>query len=92
LFNLCFEKRPAEELFDLRSDGYEILNVLTAPRSEGQEPGADYENIRKQLAELLERYLRQTGDPRATGEAPLWDTYPFITPKPPAEEDTTGTQ
>jgi len=92
LFNLCFEKRPAEELFDLRSDGYEILNVLTTPRSEGQASGADYENIRKQLAELLEQYLRQTGDPRATGEAPLWDTYPFIAPKPPAEADTTGTQ
>ena len=92
LFQLCFEKRPAEELYDLRSDGYEIRNVLAAPPPGGgspadaPRPGAGYEAVRKQLAESLDRYLRQTGDPRATGEKPLWDTYPLVIPEPAAVE------
>ncbi len=88
LFNLCFEKRPAEELYDLRSDGHEIKNVLAVPPPDGQPLGADYEAVRKQLAESLDRYLKQTGDPRATGEKALWDTYPLIIPAPAAEADT----
>jgi len=87
-FNLCFEKRPAEELYDLRSDTFEVTNVLAAPPPEARKSSADYEAIRKQLSDLLDRYLKQTGDPRATGEKPPWDAYPFVMPGPPAEADT----
>jgi arylsulfatase A-like enzyme len=87
-FTLCFEKRPAEELYDLRADPYEIFNLLGAPPPEGQESGADYESVRTQLAERLDRYLIEMGDPRATGEKPLWDTYPLIMPRPPAPTDS----
>jgi N-sulfoglucosamine sulfohydrolase len=76
LFDRCFEKRPAEELYDLRADSYEMTNVLVASSGGARGSPADYEKIRKQLAERLEKYLKQTGDPRATGKEPPWDTAP----------------
>ncbi|MBR9774860.1 MAG: sulfatase [Cytophagales bacterium] len=63
LFQLAFAKRPAEELFDLRTDPDQLNNVVD------QEP---YQNTRKMLADRLEAYLSKTGDPRVVGGEMKW--------------------
>jgi N-sulfoglucosamine sulfohydrolase len=57
LFNLAFGKRPCEELYDCRSDPYQIHNLASEPDSE--------ETVLK-LMERLTAYLKATGDPRET--------------------------
>lgn len=58
LYQLSFGKRPAEELYDLRSDPHQMHNVATDP---------DYTNVKQRLAERLTTVLRDRKDPRATG-------------------------
>ena len=75
-FRLCFEKRPAEELYDLRADPYERVNLLE-PRPDGTSgSGVDYGKVRKEFSERLEKHLKETGDPRVTGKELPWDTSP----------------
>jgi N-sulfoglucosamine sulfohydrolase len=68
-FTLATGKRPAEELYDLRSDPAELENVAMKP---------GYANAKNQLREWLDRWMRDTGDPRATAEDDRWDRYPFF--------------
>jgi arylsulfatase A-like enzyme len=97
-FDLCFEKRPAEELYDVRKDPYETVNLL-APRGAGNsgshdEEASELEKIRKRLSEMLDEYLEKTGDPRATGDPAPWDSYPavgrFPFPKATEEPDSSS--
>jgi arylsulfatase A-like enzyme len=76
-FNLCFGKRPAEELYDVRHDPYEIVNLLVGRRADSLSTEQDYRKIAKKLAKQLNRYLDETGDPRVTGEPIPWDNLPF---------------
>ncbi len=62
-FNLAFAKRPAEELYDLRHDPYQMRNVATR---------ADYQEAKKTLADQLNAYLKDTNDPRITGGEMHW--------------------
>ena len=64
----AFGKRPAEELYNLRSDPGQIDNVASL---------ADYAKIRRDLSDRLERYTKETGDPRALGKDAPWDYYPY---------------
>jgi hypothetical protein len=73
LFRRCFEKRPAEELYDLKADPHQTANVLD-PQSGGAVSREEYEKVRKELARRLDEYLKETGDPRATGKNAPWDT------------------
>jgi N-sulfoglucosamine sulfohydrolase len=59
LFRLAFDKRPAEELYEVRKDPYSLRNLADDPRL-----AAD----KKKLAALLEDHLKSTADPRATGK------------------------
>lgn len=68
-FRLCFEKRPAEELFDLRKDPHQIRNVA-AERA--------YASARREMRVLLERWMQETGDPRTTTDDDRWDKYPYF--------------
>ncbi len=68
LFHLAFGKRPGEELYDLRRDPGQSQNVAADP---------DYSQVRKRLDDRLHEYLKATGDPRASGCQPLWDSYPY---------------
>jgi len=68
LFQLCFGKRPAEELYDVRKDPHEIRNLA------GQ---AEFAKVQKQLRAQLERWMKETGDPRATNDDDHWDNYPY---------------
>jgi arylsulfatase A-like enzyme len=67
-FELACGKRPAEELYDVRKDPYDLTNV--AGRSEYR---AALERLRAELG----RWMRDTGDPRARGDDDRWDRFPY---------------
>jgi arylsulfatase A-like enzyme len=67
-FQLACGKRPAEELYDAAKDPYQLTNLADS---------ADHAGTKKKLREELERWMRDTGDPRARGEEP-WDKYPYF--------------
>lgn len=68
-FELTFEKRPAEELYDLRTDPGQVKNVA------GQ---AAYAAVQKELRAQLDAWMKQTQDPRATGGGDEFDKYPYF--------------
>lgn len=68
-FELCFGKRPAEELYDLRRDPHQMVNV--AERKE-------YAGVQRRLRARLEQWMTETGDPRATVDDDRWDHYPYF--------------
>jgi hypothetical protein len=68
LFLLSFGKRPAEELYDLRTDPHQMRNVVDDP---------NYKMVRDHLAHTLEQELRALGDPRVLGGAERFDDYPY---------------
>lgn len=68
-FELCFAKRPAEELYDLQKDPHQVVNV--AGRKE-------YAQVQRRLRARLERWMRDTADPRATVDDDRWDHYPYF--------------
>jgi len=70
-FELCFAKRPAEELYDLRKDPHQINNVAGR---------AEYAAVQQRLRARLERWMKETGDPRATVDDDRWDRYPYFGP------------
>jgi len=58
LFQLAFGKRPAEELYAIGQDPFQMRNLAGKP---------DYERARKDLAARLDAHLKRTADPRALG-------------------------
>lgn len=64
LFELAFAKRPAEELYDVKDDPHQMRNVAGEP---------EYRQVQEELSQRLTAYLRETGDPRETGEPFDWD-------------------
>lgn len=75
LFTLAFEKRPEEELYDLKNDPDQLVNV-----SNEVEYAETKENLKKRLLEELKR----TGDPRVVGGEEIFSSYPYSggTPAP----------
>jgi arylsulfatase A-like enzyme len=67
-FQLATAKRPAEELYDLRRDPDQLVNVA------GQ---AAHRDAQARLRRDLDRWLRETGDPRATADDDRWDRFPY---------------
>jgi N-sulfoglucosamine sulfohydrolase len=78
LFQLACGKRPAEELYDLTKDPYEMNNVADK---------AEYQKAKQELGAELDQWMRATGDPRAAGEDDRWDRFPYFGggPKPKSE-------
>jgi N-sulfoglucosamine sulfohydrolase len=76
---LAVAKRPAEELFDIIKDPGCLTNLAAAP---------SFAKTKNELAAQLTDYLKQTGDPRVTGDGEIWETYPRYSPirKFPAPE------
>jgi len=64
LYVLAFLKRPEEELFDLRNDPYQMTNVAEKD---------EYAAVKEKLSAKLEKYLKDTKDPRALGKPVIWD-------------------
>ncbi len=65
-FDLAFGKRPAEELYDVKKDPYQLQNLA----DRGQ-----YADVKADLAARLKKDLVQTKDPRALGRGDELDNY-----------------
>ena len=63
LFDLAFEKRPEEELYDLRKDPYQLNNVAYEDA---------YAQTKTELSTQLNQYLTATEDPRVVGGEMKW--------------------
>ena len=64
LYDLCFGKRPAVELYDLKKDPHQVRNVADDPA---------YAAVRRELEAKLMAQLKATNDPRVAenSRAPL---------------------
>lgn len=71
-FDLSFSKRPAEELYDLKTDPDQLENIAGEKR---------HTSVKAGLSHLLDDYLRQTNDPRIVGRAMIWDTTEYFQPR-----------
>ena len=69
LYDLAFGKRPAEELYDVREDRYQMNNLAGDP---------DYAEVQDELRGRLMEYLEATEDPRATDAPVEFDAYPYF--------------
>jgi len=67
LFGPAFGKRPAEELYDVEADPWQLHNLAD---------DTAYSKDKAELAARLERYQRRTRDPRIEGKNP-WDYYAY---------------
>lgn len=69
LYELCFGKRPAEELYDVTLDPDQLFNVADDPV---------YAAAKQKLSDTLMKHLKETGDPRAFGKGDQFDAYPYL--------------
>jgi uncharacterized sulfatase len=69
LFELGFGKRPAEELYDLRTDAAELRNLAA---------DASKSDVKTRLAAELDAQLKAWRDPRAFGRGDEFDNYPYL--------------
>ncbi len=65
---LCFGKRPAEELFDLKNDPDCVNNLAAAPAQQARRGALEIQLIEE---------LKQQGDPRMSGGGEVFDRYPY---------------
>jgi len=70
-YNYAFGRRPAEELYDLRNDTDEIVNVANDPR---------YATARAEMEQRLLNELKRTGDPRLVDGGRWFETPPMSGP------------
>ncbi|MGI8672854.1 MAG: sulfatase family protein [Luteitalea sp.] len=73
-FELATMKRPAEELYDLSRDPHQVENLAGQPA---------HVDAQQRLRAELDRWMRDTGDPRATADDDRWDGYPYYGAGPP---------
>lgn len=73
MFRLAFGKRPAEELYLVEKDPYDLNNVAGDPA---------YGTVKQSLEQRLQKHLTGTRDPRATGNGSSLDAimkrYPVL--------------
>jgi N-sulfoglucosamine sulfohydrolase len=74
-YDRAFARRPAEELYDLRSDPGQTKNVADQP---------SFADERNEMARRLMNVLTDSADPRVTGDASKFDQPPFTDPEPAA--------
>ncbi len=67
LFKKAFEKRPAEELYDIKNDPYCLVNICDDNR---------YSEIKDHLRRIMEEELKTQGDPRVWGYGEIFESYP----------------
>jgi arylsulfatase A-like enzyme len=68
LFELAFGRRPAEELYDLRTDPWQVNNLAYDPA---------HRDTRDRLWAQLSLELMRTNDPRVIGDGSQFDRYPY---------------
>ncbi|MEL6923835.1 MAG: sulfatase/phosphatase domain-containing protein, partial [Bacteroidota bacterium] len=67
-YDLCFAQRPAEELYDVRKDPFQITNLARQQHLLA---------VKDSLAQKLNSVLRSTEDPRVLGGTVNFDAYPY---------------
>jgi N-sulfoglucosamine sulfohydrolase len=67
-FDLCFAKRPAEELYDVVLDPDQLTNLAGK---------AAMSKVMSELWKRLESELRASGDPRVLGAGAKFDQFPY---------------
>lgn len=72
-YDYAFGKRPAEQLFDLRNDPDQTVNVADLPA---------YSAVKNQMSTRLMKMLTEAADPRVTGDRMTFERPPFINPEP----------
>lgn len=70
LFELGFGKRPAEELYDLNKDPWQMANVAQ---------NEAYRTIKEDLSNKQDNYLNKNSDPRALGIEMKWIGADYFT-------------
>jgi arylsulfatase A-like enzyme len=80
-YNFAFGKRPAEQFFDLKNDPDQTNNLAADPA---------YAERKKALADQLMKVLRDTGDPRVTGDGQTYERPPFTDPNPATTGNSTA--
>ena len=70
-YDYAFAKRPAEELYVLAEDPFQVNNVAELPK---------YDKVRISLRNKLLTELMDTGDPRVTGDGSTFDKPPYAGP------------
>jgi arylsulfatase A-like enzyme len=73
LFSLSFQKRPAEELYDLKNDPDQLNNVAANPA---------FAQVKKELSGRVDTWMKETADPRLDPKYDEFDRYPFIIGRP----------
>ncbi len=68
-FHWATDKRPSEELYDIKSDPACLHNLAADP---------DYAEELARLGKSLTAYLRTTHDPRETANDDIFETYPRL--------------
>ncbi len=67
-YALAFTKKPAEELYLLASDPYQLVNVADRP---------EHAAAKARLRTQLDEWMRSSGDPRAASDADPFSAYPY---------------
>ncbi len=68
-YDLSLGRRPAEELYDLRRDPHGVVNLAA---------DLTYAKTLTQLRERMLAMLAEEKDPRALGNAAIFDTYKYV--------------
>lgn len=66
-FHLGFDKRPGEELYDMKNDPACLKNLANAPA---------FQEIKSNLKSQLQSELKAQGDPRMLGNGDIFESYP----------------
>ncbi|MCP5535086.1 MAG: sulfatase [Akkermansiaceae bacterium] len=66
LFKIAFGMRPAEQLYDIKSDPHCLKDIAREPQ---------YADVKARLREQLDSRLTRQGDPRMSGSE-VFDSYP----------------
>ena len=69
-YELCFARRPADELYDMENDPVQLDNLADQNV---------YHEVCQSLENRLMSYLRRTDDPRFTDAPVKFDNYPYRT-------------
>ncbi len=72
-YDYAFAKRPAEQLFDLRKDPDQTVNVADDPA---------YASAKRDMSARLMKILTEANDPRVTGDGQTFERSPYTDPEP----------
>lgn len=67
-WNLCFGRRPAEELYNIRTDPDCLVNLASSE---------EHRELKQRLKQRMEAELKSQGDPRMFGRGHIFDAYPY---------------